>query len=205
MRWDHRERCSFQVSLSNPDSKTLDLVWYRLVHRMDADRCELVDSRGSGDLVSLARSSGFIEVTGEQPGTGTVEVLFLVAVYGHHVSDSGGPPHRAERFFRSGRVRGGQNAPVASLKEMVDDKVSGALAAQQVHDRMDEYLSVCQVGITFASIGLGFVAEAARWWNSYEPVIGWTGLFPEHSTLNGSPNMESHGQSATYWSVTFIS
>lgn len=28
-----------------------------------------------------------------------------------------------------------------------------------IHTRLDEYLSVCQVGITFASIGLGFVGE----------------------------------------------
>ena len=32
---------------------------------------------------------------------------------------------------------------------------------QDVQGRLDEYLSVCQVGITFASIGLGFVGEPA--------------------------------------------
>jgi CBS domain containing-hemolysin-like protein len=30
---------------------------------------------------------------------------------------------------------------------------------QHIHQHLDEYLSVCQVGITFASIGLGFVGE----------------------------------------------
>jgi CBS domain containing-hemolysin-like protein len=30
---------------------------------------------------------------------------------------------------------------------------------QHIHEHLDEYLSVCQVGITFASIGLGFVGE----------------------------------------------
>ena len=67
------------------------------------------------------------------------------------------------------------------LKEMVEDKVSGATAAQVVHEGMDEYLSVCQVGITFASIGLGFVAEPAIV-QLIEPVLGWTGLFVEHSS-----------------------
>lgn len=32
-------------------------------------------------------------------------------------------------------------------------------SVQAIHQRLDEYLSVCQVGITFASIGLGFVGE----------------------------------------------
>ena len=67
------------------------------------------------------------------------------------------------------------------LKEMVDGNMSGAIAAQHVHDQLDEYLSVCQVGITFASIGLGFVAEPAIV-DLIEPVLGWTGLFPEHSS-----------------------
>ncbi|MDZ4849642.1 MAG: CNNM domain-containing protein [Pirellulaceae bacterium] len=67
------------------------------------------------------------------------------------------------------------------IKEMIDDKVGGSLAVQHVHDRMDEYLSVCQVGITFASIGLGFVAEPAIV-DLIEPVLGWTGLFVEHDS-----------------------
>ena len=47
------------------------------------------------------------------------------------------------------------------VEEMVDDGVQGALAVKHVQTFLDEYLSVCQLGITFASIGLGFVAEPA--------------------------------------------
>ena len=36
-----------------------------------------------------------------------------------------------------------------------------ARLVQKIQGRLDEYLSVCQVGITFASIGLGFLAEPA--------------------------------------------
>lgn len=36
-----------------------------------------------------------------------------------------------------------------------------AKLVQRIQARLDEYLSVCQVGITFASIGLGFLAEPA--------------------------------------------
>jgi CBS domain containing-hemolysin-like protein len=67
------------------------------------------------------------------------------------------------------------------IKEWVDAKKSGAQAVEHIHDHLDEYLSVCQVGITFASIGLGFVAEPAVV-KLIEPILGWTGLFTEHST-----------------------
>ncbi len=36
-----------------------------------------------------------------------------------------------------------------------------AKALRHIHDHLDEYLSVCQVGITLTSIGLGFVGEPA--------------------------------------------
>ncbi len=66
------------------------------------------------------------------------------------------------------------------VREMMDDKVRGAKAVQAVIDNMDEYLSVCQLGITFASIGLGFVAEPAIV-RLVEPVLVWTGLFTDEN------------------------
>ena len=88
------------------------------------------------------------------------------------------------------------------IKEMVDDKVSGALAVQHVHDRMDDYLSVCQVGITFASIGLGFAAEPAIV-KLIEPVLEFTGLFSEHGTSSWLTK-HSIAFSLSYLLVSFL-
>ncbi len=50
------------VRLAEHDGKQLDLVWYRLVQIGKDGLVHLVESRGSGDIVSLSHSSGFIEV-----------------------------------------------------------------------------------------------------------------------------------------------
>jgi len=48
-----------------------------------------------------------------------------------------------------------------------------AKALRHVHQRIDEYLSVCQLGITFASVGLGFAGEPAVA-ELLKPVLGNT-------------------------------
>jgi molybdopterin molybdotransferase len=60
----------FSVQIDNPDSRLLDLIWYRLIKLVSDGHGELLDSRGSGDLVSLALSDGFVEVPAGQSGTG---------------------------------------------------------------------------------------------------------------------------------------
>jgi CBS domain containing-hemolysin-like protein/mannitol/fructose-specific phosphotransferase system IIA component (Ntr-type) len=47
------------------------------------------------------------------------------------------------------------------VEELVDDGVARAKVLQRIQHHLDEYLSVCQVGITLASIGLGFVSKPA--------------------------------------------
>lgn len=58
-----------RLNLSHADSKTLNLFWYRLI-RLGLQGAELVGSQGSGDLVSLARSHGFVELPPGASGAG---------------------------------------------------------------------------------------------------------------------------------------
>ncbi len=62
------------------------------------------------------------------------------------------------------------------IEELIDQGGRQARAAKHVHDHLDEYLSVCQVGITLASIGLGFVAEPA-FVRLIEPLVSSSGWF----------------------------
>jgi molybdenum cofactor synthesis domain-containing protein len=50
------------VPLANPDGKTLDLWWHRLVRINAVGGAELIDGRGSGDIIAGGRSDGFIEM-----------------------------------------------------------------------------------------------------------------------------------------------
>jgi molybdopterin molybdotransferase len=62
--------------IAEPDGKGLPLHWMRLVRRVESpdrnatERVELIPGRGSGDLVALAHSDGFIEQPPDQTGAG---------------------------------------------------------------------------------------------------------------------------------------
>lgn len=57
------------VAISEPDGRSLDLWWHRLARLAGPGRIELVESRGSGDLVATAASDGFVELPpGCKPG-----------------------------------------------------------------------------------------------------------------------------------------
>ena len=58
------------VTLINPDDKQLPLYWSRPVRLVANGRAELIATRGSGDIISAARSDGFIEISANQTGPG---------------------------------------------------------------------------------------------------------------------------------------
>ena len=47
------------------------------------------------------------------------------------------------------------------LEQMRDEGLRGAALALKQVDQIDEYLSACQLGITMASLGIGFLGEPA--------------------------------------------
>lgn len=63
-------KCHPLVNLANPGEKTLPLHWLRAVKLIEHGVAEVVPSRGSGDLVALAGSSGFVEIPPHKGGVG---------------------------------------------------------------------------------------------------------------------------------------
>ena len=58
------------VTLTNPDDKQLALHWSRPVRLIANGQAELIMTRGSGDIISAARSDGFVEIPANQTGPG---------------------------------------------------------------------------------------------------------------------------------------
>ena len=50
------------LPLETDDNKSIDLTWFRLVSMRPDGRLQLVASQGSGDIASLMRSDGFVEI-----------------------------------------------------------------------------------------------------------------------------------------------
>ena len=63
------------VTLDNPDSKSLKLYWHRLVRLLPQGNAQLIDTMGSGDIVSAAKADGFIEVPPDDTGNNAYPFL----------------------------------------------------------------------------------------------------------------------------------
>jgi len=50
-----------RVSIANADDRSIPLHWFRLVARVGPGLAELINNRGSGDIVGASRSDGFVE------------------------------------------------------------------------------------------------------------------------------------------------
>lgn len=59
-----------EARLADPDDQNIDLWWNRLVRMVEPGVAELVPTRGSGDLVSAARSDGFVVIPPGRHGPG---------------------------------------------------------------------------------------------------------------------------------------
>ncbi len=64
------------------------------------------------------------------------------------------------------------------VEELIDQGHPRAVLVKHIQSHLDEYLSVCQLGITCASIGLGFVGEPA-FVKLIQPLLAWTGVASE--------------------------
>ncbi len=58
------------VHIRNCDSKTIPLTWYRLATLNRDGTVNLIDTHGSGDLISLANSDGVVEIAPDCHGRG---------------------------------------------------------------------------------------------------------------------------------------
>jgi len=76
---------------------------------------------------------------------GVVLALVLVVLNGFFVASE----------FAFVRVRS------TSVEQLVEEGRTGSAALQDVMDDLDDYLAVTQLGITLASLGLGWVGEPA--------------------------------------------
>lgn len=82
------------------------------------------------------------------------------------------------------------------VEELIAQGSGRAKVFQHIQSHLDEYLSVCQIGITVASIGLGWVGEQA-FAGMLAPALRWTGA--------ASPAV-AHGiaTAAAFLLVTFL-
>lgn len=68
--WCEPDPAAPTVTVTSPDERSLNLWWYRPVRLTEHGQCELVASKGSGDLVATVASDGFIELPPGGSGQG---------------------------------------------------------------------------------------------------------------------------------------
>jgi molybdopterin molybdotransferase len=57
------------VTIDHPDHRSLPMTWFRAVNRTHPGRVALVPTQGSGDVVSLAQTDGFVVIPPDTPTT----------------------------------------------------------------------------------------------------------------------------------------
>ena len=68
---------------------------------------------------------------------------------------------------------------ISRIEQLVRKKKPFASTARWLATRLDESLSACQLGITMASLGLGWVGEPA-FSRLLQPVLHWIGIEDEN-------------------------
>lgn len=71
------------------------------------------------------------------------------------------------------------------IEELVEAGVRRAPATREALRHLDAYVSACQLGITLASLGLGWVGEPA-FARLFEPAFAWTGAWSEAASHTAS-------------------
>lgn len=66
------------------------------------------------------------------------------------------------------------------IEELINEGRRSALRVKEILDQLDSYLSTCQVGITLASLGLGWIGERT-FAHLFQQSFSWFGL-PEEGT-----------------------
>ena len=69
------------------------------------------------------------------------------------------------------------------VEELVREGVRGSVAAQSAIQNLDAYLSATQLGITLASLGLGWIGEPA-FASLISPLLGAVGIWSENAVHN---------------------
>jgi molybdopterin molybdotransferase len=65
------EEIAVRVPIVCDDAKTLELIWFRLVKLDGSGNAMVLPSQGSGDIISLSSSDGFVEIPSGVPSKGS--------------------------------------------------------------------------------------------------------------------------------------